>query len=64
MRLNPVAVGEDGTITVDTDHFFGRDSYDTSQAVPARPGASFNAEGLRELPAAHGVKLGKERKHG
>lgn len=53
LRLNPVAITEDGTVTVDTGRFFARESYSSSQAVPPRPGAAFDAAGLEELPVAH-----------
>lgn len=64
MRLNPVSIGDDETITVDTDRFFTRDAYVPAQAVPARAGASFNAEDLRELPVTRGVQLGNKQRHG
>lgn len=49
LRLHPVRIGEDGTVTVDTDRFFARRDYIPDQAVPARAGAVFDASGLREL---------------
>ncbi|MGE5539523.1 MAG: VOC family protein [Gemmatimonas sp.] len=53
MRLHPVSIAADGTISVDTDRFYARDDYDSSQAVPAEPGAAFRAEGLTIMePAA------------
>ncbi|HEY4134590.1 MAG TPA: VOC family protein [Alphaproteobacteria bacterium] len=52
MRLHPVTVGEDGTVFVDTEHFYARDGFDPAQLVPARPGAKFHAEGLELLRSA------------
>lgn len=49
LRLHPINIRNDGTITVDTDRFFARDRYNPSQAVPARPGARFSADGLSEI---------------
>jgi catechol 2,3-dioxygenase-like lactoylglutathione lyase family enzyme/nitrite reductase/ring-hydroxylating ferredoxin subunit len=64
LRLNPVSVDADGTVLVDTDRFFARDAYAPAQAVPARPGARFDATGLRELPVSYDKPVGKERRHG
>ena len=53
MRLHPIAIDSDGTITVDSDRFYARDDYDPAQAVPAKPGASFKRDGMTLLePAA------------
>jgi catechol 2,3-dioxygenase-like lactoylglutathione lyase family enzyme/nitrite reductase/ring-hydroxylating ferredoxin subunit len=51
MRLHPIAIDESGAITVDTDRFYARTGYDAAQAVPARPGARFRADGLELLTA-------------
>ncbi|HET9149973.1 MAG TPA: VOC family protein [Alphaproteobacteria bacterium] len=53
MRLHPVAIDADGTVRVDTDRFYARAGYDAAQAVPARPGARFCADGLTLVPTAH-----------
>ena len=52
MRLHPVAVGDDGTVSVDTNEFYGRSDFDPAQAVPAEPGATFRLQGLELLPVA------------
>lgn len=52
MRLHPVNIDETGTISVDTNRFYGRDTYDSAQAVPAKPGATFSTEGLQLLTLA------------
>ena len=54
MRLHPVNIDETGTVLVDTDKFYARDCYDPAQAVPARPGATFRADGMERLTAASG----------
>ncbi|MDX1483254.1 MAG: VOC family protein [Alphaproteobacteria bacterium] len=64
MRLNPVSIGADETVTVDTDRVFARDAYHPSQAVPARAGAEFDATGLEELPVTFDSPIDKERSHG
>lgn len=61
LRLNPVSISDDGTVTVDTDRFFARDEYAPSQAVPAQAGASFNSAGLRELTVSFDKPVGKAR---
>jgi Rieske Fe-S protein len=53
MRLHPVMIDESGTITVDTDRFYARDRYDPAQAVPAKPGATFRADGMELLTATN-----------
>lgn len=52
MRLHPVDIDEAGTLFVDTDRFYARESYDAAQAVPAKPGAKFRTEGLQLLTLA------------
>lgn len=64
LRLNPVDIGDDGTVFVDTDRFFTRKSYSVSQAVPARPGARFDTSGLDALPVSYDKPVAKERRHG
>lgn len=64
LRLNPVGIDAEGTVLVDTDRFFAREGYAPSQAVPARPGAAFDASGLTELPVSHDKPVAKERRHG
>lgn len=64
LRLNPVSIADDETVMVDTDRFFARDHYAPSQAVPARPGAVFNSEGLRELKVSFDKPVAKERRNG
>ena len=39
LRLHPLRINQDGTITVDPDTAITRDGYSPDQAVPARPGA-------------------------
>jgi catechol 2,3-dioxygenase-like lactoylglutathione lyase family enzyme len=48
MRLHPVAIDAVGQVMVDSD---ARERFTPAQLVPARPGASFDATGLSELPA-------------
>lgn len=64
LRLNPVMIRDDGTVTVDTDRFFARTEYDPAQAVPARPGAAFDATGLTPLDVSYEKPVAKERSHG
>jgi hypothetical protein len=59
LRLNPVSIDDDETIIVDTDRFFERGAYAPSQAVPARAGAVFNSDGLRELTVSFNKPVGK-----
>jgi lactoylglutathione lyase len=40
LRLHPVTIGADGTITVDPDTAIRRDGFDPAQVVPAKAGAS------------------------
>jgi catechol 2,3-dioxygenase-like lactoylglutathione lyase family enzyme/nitrite reductase/ring-hydroxylating ferredoxin subunit len=54
MRLHPVNIDETGTVLVDTDKFYARDRYDPAQAVPARPGATFQTDGLERLTESSG----------
>lgn len=60
MRLNPLSIDDNGVIRVDTDRFFGRDGYAPEQAVPAKPGAAFQANGLKELAVASEPQLAEE----
>lgn len=53
MRLHPVMIDDQGVITVDTDRFYARETYDPAQAVPAKPGARFRDEGMTLLSAAN-----------
>jgi hypothetical protein len=55
-----VNIEESGTIFVDTDHFYARDTYDPTQAVPARPGARFHTDGLTLLTPASGEAAAME----
>lgn len=64
LRLNPVSIDEDGTVMVDTDRFYARDTYDPAQAVPARPGAAFDDTGLEPLTVSYDKPTAKERRHG
>ena len=51
MRLHPVNIDDAGRVLVDTDLFYARDGYDPAQAVPAKPGAKFRAEGMERMSA-------------
>jgi catechol 2,3-dioxygenase-like lactoylglutathione lyase family enzyme/nitrite reductase/ring-hydroxylating ferredoxin subunit len=64
LRLNPVSIAGDGTVSVDTDRFFARESYHPAQAVAARPGAEFDDSGLEALAVSYGKPVAKERRHG
>ena len=57
MRLHPVNIDETGTIFVDTDQFYSRAGYDVSQAVPAKPGATFRTEGLELMVAKKPISI-------
>ena len=56
MRLHPVNIDDAGRVMVDTDRFYARTSYDPTQAVPAKPGAKFRAEGMELISAKHQTK--------
>lgn len=60
MRLHPIAIDSQGNISVDTTRFYGRSKFDASQAVPAKPGASFRTEGLELLAAAENAQTPTE----
>lgn len=60
MRLNPLSIDENGNIFVDTDRFYGREDYAPAQAVPARPGAAFQEDGLEELAVTGEPQLVEE----
>lgn len=60
MRLHPVNIDETGTVTVDTDKFYARDTYDPSQAVPAQPGAKFRTDGMALLTPATAASAAQE----
>ena len=49
MRLHPVTISADGTISVDTTRFYARQHYDAKHAVPAIPGAMFRDDGMELL---------------
>lgn len=51
MRLHPVRIDALGQVAVDTDRFYARPGYDPAQAVPAKPGATFDASRLTEVPS-------------
>lgn len=56
MRLHPVNIDETGRVMVDTDLFYARAGYDPAQAVPAKPGAKFRAEGMALMSVKHQTK--------
>jgi extradiol dioxygenase family protein/nitrite reductase/ring-hydroxylating ferredoxin subunit len=60
MRLHPISIDKNGGISIDTDRFYARDRFDSSQAVPGTPGAAFNAEGLELLPVTSNASLAAE----
>jgi catechol 2,3-dioxygenase-like lactoylglutathione lyase family enzyme len=60
MRLHPVNIDETGTVLVDTEHFYARDTYDPAQAVPAQPGAKFRTEGLQLLTPSTAAPAAQE----
>jgi hypothetical protein len=64
LRLNPVSIAEDGTVSVDTDRFFARESYHPAQAVAPRPGSRFDNSGLEALAVSYDKPTPKERSHG
>jgi nitrite reductase/ring-hydroxylating ferredoxin subunit/catechol 2,3-dioxygenase-like lactoylglutathione lyase family enzyme len=49
MRLHPVMIAADGTVSVDTTRFYARQRFDAKHAVPAIPGATFRADGMELL---------------
>ncbi len=53
LRLHPITIGADGTVTVDPDVAIKRTGYDPSQAVPARPGAA--SQPAQAQPATQGA---------
>lgn len=57
MRLHPVNIDEAGTVFVDTDRFYSRAGYDVSQAVPAKPGATFRTDGLELMVAKKPISI-------
>ncbi|MDH3242481.1 MAG: VOC family protein [Alphaproteobacteria bacterium] len=64
LRLNPVSIGGDGTVSVDTDRFYARDRYDPAQAVAPRPGAEFDGTGLEPLTVSYDKPTPRKRSHG
>lgn len=60
MRLHPVSIDGDGTISVDTTRFYARNDFDPKQAVPARPGATFQTQGLELLAVAENTRTPAE----
>jgi extradiol dioxygenase family protein len=60
MRLHPVSIDANGVISVDTDRFYARKRFDPSQAVPAIPLATFNAEGLELLTVSQNTSFAAE----
>ena len=60
MRLHPVSIDKDGVISIDTDRFYARKTFVPSQAVPAVPGATFNADGLELLTVSQNTSFPAE----
>jgi extradiol dioxygenase family protein len=60
MRLHPISIDANGVLSVDTDRFYARKRFDPSQAVPAIPGATFNAEGMELLTVSDNASFAAE----